>query len=43
MTIERRLDDASLDASAAAVHDAQLVESGLMGGADVFLNDGRNV
>src|SRR5207245_6582691 len=43
MAIERLLDDAALDAAAAAVHEAYFVEAGGRSGVDVFGNHRRNI
>ena len=43
MPLECRLDDAALHASAAAVNQSYLAQAGLLGGADVFVDDRRDV
>ena len=43
MLLERRLHDAALHAAAAAVDEAQLAQAGFVRGADVLLDDGRDV
>ncbi len=43
MLVECLLDDAALNAAAAAVNETQLPQAGLVRGADVFVDDGGNV
>ena len=43
MPLEGRLHDAALDAAAPAVNETHLSQARLVGGTDVFLDNGRDV
>jgi hypothetical protein len=43
VALEGRLHDAALDAAAPAVHETHLSKTSVVRGADVFLDNGRDV